>query len=617
MSDYGSEATDKAVKRVERRLSKVYSDAAKDIDQKMQDWQEGHAKRDEKYRQMVKDGKLSQQDYEAWMRGQVFQGKQWQSRKKQIQEALLNADKMAMNIVTEGKLGVFATNANYIGYGLEHDLGLSTGFTLYDESTVARLIQDDPQILPMLPPEKAIKKPLAFDYYNRLMNSAITHGIIQGEDIRQIAKRIVKTTAESSYKSAVRNARTAYTGAQNAGRIEGLHQAQKLGIEVKKRWLATLDARTRDSHRELDGQVQEVDDPFKSPLGNIRFPGDPTAKPGDVYNCFVGETNVATDAGIIRSYKHDYSGELITVKTAGGVQFTCTPNHPILTPSGWVAAKCLNNGDDLLIASIGEVYAPRVNPHVDHTPSRIDAIHQFFDITGSKRTVCLGVNFHGDVPASDVEIITQKRFLRNNRDSGFADCVDKFLLKHTNESLAGKGAFMQHFRGVWLATLRFVGSFSKALSFFGRRVIHAVVHGFRPIARRDSTVLQAQADNVAGDVQFLRKCLDGFTGKVFADNIVNIEITTVSHVPVYNLQTGNSRYFVNSIIAQNGEKCNGNFAIAHNCRCTLTYVYPKYPSTMQRRDNGTGEIVEDMTYREWEEMKRGKGEQPEPKHGNR
>lgn len=285
MSDYGSEATDKAVKRVERRIAKVYSDAAKDIDQKMQDWQEGHAKRDAKYRQMVKDGKLSQQDYEAWMRGQVFQGKQWQARKKQIQEALLNADKMAMNIVTEGKLGVFATNANYIGYGLEHDSGLSTGFTLYDESTVARLIQDDPQILPMLPPEKAIKKPLAFDYYNRLMNSAITHGIIQGEDIRQIAKRIVKTTAESSYKSAVRNARTAYTGAQNAGRIEGLHQAQKLGIEVKKRWLATLDARTRDSHRDLDGQVQEVDDPFKSPLGDIMFPGDPTADPGNIWNC--------------------------------------------------------------------------------------------------------------------------------------------------------------------------------------------------------------------------------------------------------------------------------------------------------------------------------------------
>ena len=83
---------------------------------------------------------------------------------------------------------------------------------------------------------------------------------------------------------------------------------------------------------------------------------------------------------------------------------------------------------------------------------------------------------------------------------------------------------------------------------------------------------------MTGDMQFLRESLDRFPGKVFVDNIVNINITTVSHIPVYNLQTGNSRYFVNTIIEQNGEKCNGNFAIAHNCRCSLGYEYPDYPN---------------------------------------
>lgn len=283
MTDYGTRKTDEAVKRTARRLREIYAEAQRDIAEKLEEWRKAHKKREAKYRKMVAEGKMTQADFDAWMRGQVFQDKQWAARKKEIDEVLLNADKAAAKIVNEGKVGVFADNANYIGYGLEHDLRIDSGFTLYDESTVARLIQDDPQILPM--PAPGVVKDKAFPYYNKLMNSAITQGILQGETIDQIAKRIMDKTGESSYKSAVRNARTAYTGAQNAGRIEGLHQAQRLGIDVKKKWLATLDFRTRDTHRDLDGQVRNVDEPFQVDGEEIMFPGDPTAEPALAWNC--------------------------------------------------------------------------------------------------------------------------------------------------------------------------------------------------------------------------------------------------------------------------------------------------------------------------------------------
>lgn len=283
MNDYGTRQTDLAVKRAEWRLSRVYHQAAQDIEQKMKAWHEGHAKREAMYRQQLADGKITQADFDAWMRGQVFQGKQWQARKDEIDAILLNADKAAANIVNEGKLGVFASNANYIGYELDKHGKVNTGFTLYDQNTVGRLIKSDPQILPK--PAPGVQKDKAYTYYNKLMNSAITQGIVQGETIPQIAKRIARTTGESSYKSAVRNARTAYTGAQNAGRIEGLHQAQSLGIKVKKQWMATLDDRTRDAHADLDGQVRDVDEPFDSELGPIDYPGDPNADPGNIWNC--------------------------------------------------------------------------------------------------------------------------------------------------------------------------------------------------------------------------------------------------------------------------------------------------------------------------------------------
>ena len=281
MIDYGMRQTDLAVKRAEWRLSRVYHQAAKDIEEKMKTWQKGHEAREALYRQRLADGKITQADFDAWMRGQVFQGQQWQARKQEIDNILLNADRAAANIVNEGKIGVFTANANYIGYDLEHGAKVNTGFTLYDERTVARLIKKDPQLLP---PSK-VKKDKATLYYNKLLNSAVTQGIIQGETIPQIAKRIARTTGESSYNSAVRNARTSFTGAQNAGRLEGLHQAQELGINVKKQWMATLDDRTRDTHADLDGQIRDIDEPFEVDGMEIDYPGDPSADPSLVYNC--------------------------------------------------------------------------------------------------------------------------------------------------------------------------------------------------------------------------------------------------------------------------------------------------------------------------------------------
>ena len=86
--------------------------------------------------------------------------------------------------------------------------------------------------------------------------------------------------------SAVRNARTAVTSAQNAGRQASYEHAAAMGISVRKRWVATLDKRTRDSHRHMDGKEVPYDQPFHTDLGStMMYPGDRNGLPGDVYNC--------------------------------------------------------------------------------------------------------------------------------------------------------------------------------------------------------------------------------------------------------------------------------------------------------------------------------------------
>ena len=85
--------------------------------------------------------------------------------------------------------------------------------------------------------------------------------------------------------SAIRAARTAVTGAQNAGRAEAYHRATEMGIRQKITWLATLDNRTRHAHAAAD--MQEVDEgkPFDVGGEKLRFPGDPNGSPWNIYNC--------------------------------------------------------------------------------------------------------------------------------------------------------------------------------------------------------------------------------------------------------------------------------------------------------------------------------------------
>jgi uncharacterized protein with gpF-like domain len=46
--------------------------------------------------------------------------------------------------------------------------------------------------------------------------------------------------------------------------------------------MATLDSRTRDSHRLMDGETVGVNEEFSN---GLMYPGDPSGDPSEVYNC--------------------------------------------------------------------------------------------------------------------------------------------------------------------------------------------------------------------------------------------------------------------------------------------------------------------------------------------
>jgi len=280
MSDYGHEQTDKELKRIEDLITKEYSQAAKELEEKMLKQFEDFNAKDIKMRAKLTAGEITQTEYNNWLYGQVATGDRWRSLRDSMVNTLVNTDKAAATIIQGNSIKAYGDNMNYGTYEIEHDSKINTGFTLYDENTVKNLLKEDPKIIPM--PKVDIPKD---ELWNRQhLTSAVTQGILQGESIPKIADRL-QNVAFMGRNSAIRNARTYTTAAENKGRIDSYERAEKLGIQTNKKWIATLDDRTRAEHRHLDGMSVSPDEDFKVDGYTISFPGDPSAEPEMFYNC--------------------------------------------------------------------------------------------------------------------------------------------------------------------------------------------------------------------------------------------------------------------------------------------------------------------------------------------
>jgi len=264
------------------KIRDTYRQAAREIRQKLDRFTAAHRRKSAQMLERVKAGKLSMHDYQKWLQGQVFIGERWREKLDDVTRVYVHADEVARKIVGDSIKNEFVRFANDAAEDMERHFRGAISFDLYDKTTVTRLLKDNPKMLP----EWKIDKPKDYIWNEKRVQNAVTQGIIQGEPISDIANRLCTDLATSNARKMDNFARTAVTGAQNAGRIDRMHQAQNMGIRVRKKWLASHDDRVRDSHAQLDGQEAEVDEDFVTINGNhIAFPGDPSAPPEEVYNC--------------------------------------------------------------------------------------------------------------------------------------------------------------------------------------------------------------------------------------------------------------------------------------------------------------------------------------------
>lgn len=273
----GFKETDKELAKLERRIKKEYKAAYDEMKKKTENYFKRFEQMDRQKKKLVDQGRLNRKDYLEWRRNKMLSGKYYEEMVDNLAQELSKAREKAQEMIYDTEPKIYAMGANYAQYEAEIAVNADIGFTLVNEEAVRELIKSGDVVLPK--PSISISKELRWN--TRKLNSALLTGILTGDSIPNLAKRL-RSVTNMSKSASIRNARTLVNGAENLGHLNKYKEAKELGIKVKNEWRATHDSRTRLSHRMLDGTIKEVGEEF---LPNLTYPGDPNGDPSEIYNC--------------------------------------------------------------------------------------------------------------------------------------------------------------------------------------------------------------------------------------------------------------------------------------------------------------------------------------------
>lgn len=353
-------------------------------------------------------------------------------------------------------------------------------------------------------------------------------------------------------------ARTETAFADVAGNLNAYRES---GEVASKQWVVSEEC--CDECAELDGEIVALDDDFPNDGGD-----GPPLHP----NCFSGEA-VVTAVGVSAYFKRRFRGEVVVISGAGIDDLTVTPNHPVLTPRGWVAVGDLKVNDELLYAVNPRSALAAIYPNDDQVQARFEDVAAAAFMAGGVTAHAVPLtaeHFHGDAAIDDkVDVVWPAGALRidlTERQQSLAYCAlcGGELGKRESGLTRGRSGDKRLSGPNGPANGGVSGS-GEALALTLGSLRHAQDHRLTSVTNREAHPLPSLAKGAAMAMDApseINARLSGDIAPVKVTRLVRREFN--GHV--FNLETKMGWYFANGIIA-------------HNCRCDVLPVLTDHSET--------------------------------------
>lgn len=287
MRDYAHEKTDEILESLEKKLVRHYESVTKQASKKYAETMRGFYDEKAKKEDEVESGYLTSDEYEVWLRKQSNSARARQAV-NELTDSAVKADSRAAEIINGTLAGIFLINMRWAANSVkEQNNGVKITTELIRHDSEKEIQAYYEQLKKRRESRKLWEQAEIDMMKDKSWNkghfySVVKHGIDRGYSIDKISKHLEKVFDMDKH-AARRWARTTVTGVENEARLQYAIELVEKGYEVEKEWISTEDKRTRDSHRRINHETQNVMNDFSNAL---RFPGDTfTNDPGEYINC--------------------------------------------------------------------------------------------------------------------------------------------------------------------------------------------------------------------------------------------------------------------------------------------------------------------------------------------
>ena len=215
------------------------------------------------------DNKIMELKSKEQIQSVIYQTKYQEELKKQIQATYDKLSKTWYNTIDEYLKNCYEDSFYSTMYAL-HQEGIPIVIP-FNQKEVAQASAQDSYHLSDTLSDKLYSN--TFDVARKTVGQ-ISKGMAMNESYATIATNIANR-ASISVNNALRITRTEGHRITNEVKMKTIAKVQDEGADVVKQWDSTIDRRTRATHVELDGQLREIDQPFKIPStgATAMYPG--------------------------------------------------------------------------------------------------------------------------------------------------------------------------------------------------------------------------------------------------------------------------------------------------------------------------------------------------------